>query len=473
MFFNSWAYALFLPLVLLVYYGLRHRAQNVWLLAASYFFYGWWDYRFLLLLIASTLLDYALGRWIASAHSRSSRKLFVALSCIANLGFLGFFKYFNFFVDSAARVLEALGMEPHLPVLRIILPAGISFYTFQSMCYTIDVYRGRLTPTRNLLDFAQYVAFFPQLVAGPIERATALLPQVQRPRTVTIEQWRSGWALILIGICRKVAVADSAALLVNETFPQAAGAGSFELLIALYLFSIQIYADFAGYSDVARGSARLLGFELMRNFEHPYFSTSITEFWRRWHISLSTWLRDYLYIPLGGNRHGELRTYKNLFLTMLLGGLWHGASWNFVIWGGLHGVYLAAHKLMLGDRKPATENRVRSIRAVVANALPWLFTLHLVALSWVFFRADTLANAWQYLAGIVELRGGFDLRPVKYLAACVLVLAIIDVPQYLSGIHSVCTRWPWWVRGVYYAGLVLTICLMRRDANVPFIYFQF
>ncbi len=473
MFFNSWAFAVFLPTVLAVYFTLSHRAQNVFLLLASYVFYGWWDYRFLALLGFSTVLDYYLGNWIAAAPNKARKLTCITVSCVANLGFLGFFKYFNFFVDSAARVLEAVGIEAHMPTLRIILPAGISFYTFQSMCYTIDIYRGQLKPARTLLDFALYVAFFPQLVAGPIERATTLLPQVEAPRTVNNDQWRTGWSLILIGICRKVAIADSAALIVNEIFPKAESEGSFQLLIALYLFSIQIYADFAGYSDVARGSARLMGFELMRNFEHPYFSTSITEFWRRWHISLSTWLRDYLYVPLGGNRHGHFMTYRNLFLTMLLGGLWHGASWNFVIWGGLHGVYLAIHKLMLGDRRPAADNRIRTIGGVIRNIVPWFITLNLVALSWIFFRAETFDGAWQYLSGIFAFRGEIDLRPVKYLLACTAMLAIIDIPQYLSGIHTICTRWAWWLRGAYYAALFLAICFFRSEGNVPFIYFQF
>lgn len=473
MLFNSWIFALFLPVVLACYYCLRLSAQNVLLLVASYFFYGWWDYRFCSLLAISTVVDFFCARGMEKTSDPRRRKQLLAISCLCNLGILGFFKYFNFFIDSARVLLESVGLNANLPFLSIVLPVGISFYTFQTMSYTIDVYRGKLHATNRFIDFAVYVAFFPQLVAGPIERATRLLPQISKPRIVTSEQFGSGCVLILIGLFRKVAIADGVAIIVAEAFPNAAAKSSLDLLIALYLFAIQIYGDFVGYSDIARGTSRLLGIELMRNFEHPYFSTSITEFWRRWHISLSTWLRDYLYIPLGGNRHGTFNTYRNLFATMLLGGLWHGAAWTFVVWGGLHGTYLAVHKWLLGDRQAESENRIRTIPILLRKLPLLILTFHLVALTWIFFRAADFAQAWEFLTGIFAMRPGLEMSPVKRLVAATALLLMVDIPQYLSKSHTVFTRWPVLARGVFYAILILALFALRTDGKVPFIYFQF
>lgn len=473
MLFNSWEFLLFLPLVLAGYYLLSRKGQNVFLLAASYFFYGWWDYRFCALLAISTVVDYFVGSALARGESERRRKGLLLISLATNLGILGFFKYFNFFVGSAEKLLEGLGMQANTMVLQIVLPVGISFYTFQTLSYTIDVYRRRLEPVRRPIDFALYVAFFPQLVAGPIERATHLLPQIQKRRKVSWEQFSTGFQLIFIGFVRKLLIADVVAVPVNEIFASPEQHGTMTLLIGLYLFSIQIYCDFAGYTDIARGCARLMGIDLMRNFEHPYFSTSITEFWRRWHISLSSWLRDYLYIPLGGNRKGTFNTYRNLMLTMLLGGLWHGASWTFVVWGGLHGLYLAVHKLLLGEKAPVTENRRRSLKEWPRDLFLMLLTFHLVALTWIFFRAEGIGQAWSYLTGIVSFSGGIDLFGVSKLGLAVLLLALIDIPQYRSGSHTVFLRWAWPVRGLVYAGLFVMLCALRSDGDIPFIYFQF
>ncbi len=473
MIFNSIEFFVFLPLVLVAYYALNLRGQNLLLLVASYFFYGWWDWRFLSLLMLSTVVDYAVGLAIVRDPPRKRRWLMVSL--MSQLGILGFFKYFNFFVDSAAVLLAALGFEPHLPVLRIILPVGISFYTFQTMSYTIDVYRGHLVPTRSLIDFSLFVSFFPQLVAGPIERATHLLPQFSVPRQVTRPMVESGCFLVLLGLFRKVVIADGVAPLVNAIFSSAPSASGPELCLGAMLFALQIYCDFAGYSDIARGTARLFGFDIMVNFAQPYLSRNITEFWRRWHISLSTWLRDYLYIPLGGNRHGIAATYRNLFLTMLLGGLWHGARWNFVIWGGLHGLYLTLHKFWLARRglKPATGKPARfNWRALVGVALTFL----LVDFTWIFFRCSSLGQAVEYIQGILVWRGGWRAFPL-FLAAKLLFYAGLtlatDLPAYRHDSQERMLAWPLPVRSLAYAGMLILLILLRPLDDTPFIYFQF
>ena len=326
------------------------------LLGASYVFYGNWDVRFLGLLLLSTLIDFCAGIWIQRGRERENRQLMrrvLVASLGSQLAILGFFKYFNFFVSSADALMASIGFNHSIHTLAIVLPIGISFYTFQTMSYTIDIYRGAFRPTRNFVDFALSVAFFPHLVAGPIQRARSLLVQIERPRVVTEEDWARGLTLFGIGLIRKVVIADPAGALADGYFADPGVYATVPLACGLVLYGIQIYNDFAGYSEMARGSANLLGFELMRNFRHPYFAVNISDFWQRWHISLSTWLRDYLYIPLGGNRKGRLRTYVNLWLTMLIGGLWHGASWNFVFWGALHGTYLAIYHAWRSWRGPA------------------------------------------------------------------------------------------------------------------------
>ncbi|NLX14084.1 MAG: MBOAT family protein [Phycisphaerales bacterium] len=326
MVFTSFTFVFFLAVVLPLYYALSHRWQNRFLLVASYVFYGAWDWRFLSLLAISTVVDYLVADRLHRTASMAGKRILLGISLCGNLGLLAFFKYFNFFLDSFNQLSASLGLGQCSWAIHIILPVGISFYTFQTMGYVIDVYRGRQEPARNFLDFALYVSYFPQLVAGPIERAGNLLPAIYRPRKVTPSQIGTGLQLILMGYLKKIAIADAVAPYVNDIFADPAHQSSVRLLLGLYLFAIQIYGDFSGYSDIARGVSRLLGIELMINFKQPYLSANITEFWRRWHISLSTWLRDYLYIPLGGNRKGTSNTYRNLMLTMLLGGLWHGAD---------------------------------------------------------------------------------------------------------------------------------------------------
>ncbi len=471
--FVSTDFALLLACTLCGYALLPRRGQNALVLAASYFFYGTWSWKFLGILCATTLMDFMVGQGIhaaAEAGDERRKKLWLRTSLSVNLLVLGFFKYWGFFTHEAREALGALGLHFDVPTLEVVLPVGISFYTFQSMAYAIDVYRGRVQPARDLLDFAAFVAFFPQLVAGPIERASHMLPQFASPRRVTLGHVRDGLWLLLLGYVRKVAIADTAAHFAQPIFENPGEQDRFALLAGLLLFSIQIYGDFAGYSDIARGTAKLLGFDLMRNFEQPYFARNVSDFWRRWHISLSTWLRDYLYIPLGGNRRGEARTYANLMLTMLLGGLWHGASWNFVIWGGLHGAYLALHRAA----SPALA-RVRGLGGdgwgealTLAGAVG---TFALVAFTWLFFRSTSFEATQAYLGGLTSAAFGDPrvLRPALVLAMLMLAL---DLPPALSGDDLVLAHKPRWLR-LPAAALMLALLALSRDSGQPFIYFQF
>ncbi|MGI9647274.1 MAG: MBOAT family O-acyltransferase [Acidimicrobiia bacterium] len=474
MVFNSFEYAVFLPLVFILYWTVLRKRQNHLLLAASYLFYGWWDWRFLSLIIVSTFTDFFVARAINGSEEVTRRRLLMFVSVAVNLGILGFFKYFNFFIDSAAGLLDSAGLEPNLPTLTILLPVGISFYTFQTLGYTIDVYRRKMEPTDDLLSFAVYVAYFPQLVAGPIERASRLLPQIQRLRVrLAAPQVRSGLYLILLGLFRKVVIADGLAPMVNEAFGRSGSGDWLRLLLGVYAFSLQIYGDFAGYSAIARGSSRLLGIELMENFRQPYLARNITHFWRTWHISLSTWLRDYLYITIGGNRRGRIFTYRNLMITMLLGGLWHGAAWTFVVWGGLHGVYLAVHRSLRHKSPKAADDPF-----TVGDIVPALVTFHLVALSWIFFRADSFSQAWDYLLGIVTLRGAVpDLVAAGDMLALLLPLGLmsflIDLTQRQARSQTPTLEWPTLSRGLAYGVMILGLIVFTGGGTVPFIYFQF
>lgn len=468
--FNSVQYALLLLVVVVVYRRLSRRGQNVLLLLASYLFYGFWDWRFLGLLWISTVTDYLVGRRMGNEDSAERRKHLLWVSMAVNLGILGFFKYFGFFTQSFAELAESVGWQVDAPTLSIVLPVGISFYTFQTMSYTIDVYRREMEPTDDWLSFAVFVAYFPQLVAGPIERARRLLPQFEKERApVGREQLASGLTLILIGLFKKVVIADALAPAVQTAFENAGTAGWLELMVGIYAFSLQIYGDFSGYSSIARGSSRLLGIELMVNFNQPYLSRNITAFWRTWHISLSTWLRDYLYIPLGGNRGTGLATQRNLMVTMLLGGLWHGAAWTFVVWGGLHGLYLAGHRV-IRHRSPSQDTdapRWRDVPAMVA-------TFHLVAFSWIFFRADSFSQAADYVQGIATLRAGALPLVDGLLLALVLAAAVtLDLSQRIGRRHEAILSWPAVVRGAGMAAMVAGVVLFSGQATVPFLYFQF
>ena len=469
MLFNSLTFFIFFAAVFLLYLFLPHRGQNRLLLAASYLFYGAWDWRFLALLAFTTTTDFWIGQSLAGTASPRARKGWVAASAVLDLGILGFFKYFNFFADSLAVLLESLGFHASLPLLRIVLPVGISFYTFQSMSYVIDVYRGVLPPARRWEDFALYVAFFPQLVAGPIERATNLLPQVQQPRTVSDYGVSHGAFLILWGLFQKVVIADNVCRLADAAFARPPAEG-LSVLLGVYAFALQIYCDFSGYSNMARGLALMLGFRLMLNFRNPYFAVNPSDFWQRWHVSLSTWLRDYLYIPLGGNRGGAARTRRNLMVTMLLGGLWHGAAWTFVAWGLYHGLLLVAHRWIEKILPPLAGRGWKLLKIAVF--------FHLICISWLLFRADTFRQAGDLLLAL--LTGWSALPPLAAWRPAAFALAFYGLPllameiwQYKSGDPLVALKAPRAVRALLYLALFYGLVIFGETHAQSFIYFQF
>jgi D-alanyl-lipoteichoic acid acyltransferase DltB (MBOAT superfamily) len=481
MFFDTPVYFLFLTLVVLVYWRLSRRAQNVFLLAASYFFYGWWDWRFLILIAVSTVVDFLCALAIDRSEVPVTRRLLLALSLTINLGFLGFFKYFNFFEDSLVQLLHSLGIENvNRTFIKIALPPGISFYTFQEVAYIVDVHNRRMKPARSLVDYALFVSVFPHLIAGPIQRPSHLLPQVQRDRAFHPHRFFDGLMLIVCGLFRKRVIADNCALLATAAFSGNLGRPSLAVVaIGCYAFAWQIYGDFSGYSDIARGSAQLMGFHFMVNFRQPYLATSLQDFWRRWHISLSTWLRDYLYIPLGGNRHGEVKTYRNLLVTMLLGGLWHGANWTFVVWGGIHGAGLAAERMMrkllqLPDRAETAQEQRRHSLFMPLAWLDRIVIFHLVCLAWIFFRAATVGGAWELVS---SLSAGYWrpelLTAFEFLALFTVPLFLIDLVNEYRGEEYLleCASEP--SRIVVAAVLVVALAAFSGNNLNAFIYFQF
>lgn len=469
--FVSWEFAVFFIAVFILYFFLNRKLQNILLLVASYIFYGWWDYRFLALILFSTCIDYFIAKRLEQADDRK-RLLLLYISIFINLGVLAFFKYCNFFIESTSLLLQQIGFKANITTLAIILPVGISFYTFQSIAYTIDVYRKRISAVKEFSLFALYLAYFPQLVAGPIERAQNIFPQLLQNRIITIEKIKSGLLLILIGFVRKIAIADMVSDEVKLAFDAPQEQTSFQLVRATLLFALQIYGDFAGYTDIARGTSRILGIELMENFNHPYFSLNITEFWRRWHISLSTWLRDYLYIPLGGNRGGAWLAYRNIMITMLLGGFWHGASWKFVIWGGIHGAALVFHKIW-SEYYPNRNPTAINFWAYSQNLLSWFLTMIIVCVAWVFFAATDTSTAGQILMGIISCNGEFNILDFYLPMGMIALLLFIDIPQYLKSNHTTMSTWHPFIKGFVYTILVLLLFLWGGKANEPFIYFQF
>lgn len=466
MLFNSFHFVVFFLVVLALNQPLKRWpvAQKLMLLAASYYFYGQWQWHYLLLVWFSTIVDYLIGlRMVRTAHPRR----LVALSVVVNLGFLAIFKYANWLIDTVNGTAAALGSALHFTPIDLLLPVGISFYTFQSLSYTIDVYRGVLPPRRNLLDYALAVAFFPQLEAGPIVRAREFLAELDGDQRVEFSDVKRALVLIAFGYVKKLVVADNLAPIVDRVFDAPAAHGFWDSLLAVYAFAFQIYCDFSGYTDIAIGCALLLGFRFPKNFDYPYAAQGVQEFWRRWHMTLSRWLRDYLYIPLGGNRKGAARTYANLMTTMLLGGLWHGASWNFVIWGGLHGAYLAAGRA-LGERVPAWQ-----ASNPLVQALRVLVTFHLVCFAWIFFRAHEFAQGRAMLANLAQ-------RPPEFHSAAHGSLALLLVALFLAQQAGALLDYKGRIaasRGPLFtlvlAAAILAVVWFSPGETAPFIYFQF
>ena len=474
MLFNSLAFAVFLPVTFILYWSLSRnlRLQNLFIMTASYFFYSWWDARFVVLIYLSTMVDFIAGQKIHAAKNLARKRMFLAFSLITNLGILGFFKYCDFFIESFAFLLSRMGVPVHLPSLRFILPVGISFYTFQTLSYTIDVYRRQIEPTKDFIAFSAFVSFFPQLVAGPIERAKNLLGQFLKPRTFDYDETHDALRQMLWGFFKKIVIADRCAYYVDSIFIVKESPTGVSLLLGIFFFSFQIYCDFSGYSDIAIGTAKLFGFRLMQNFNYPYFSTNIVEFWQRWHISLSTWFRDYVYIPLGGNRCSRPRHLGNIFFTFVLSGLWHGANWTFVFWGALHGLYYLIHIICVGTVSVSPENGPRSWLARAKQVLCGLLTFGLVGFSWIFFRSETILQAIDYIFSIFFFK--FGCIPDRMMPDLVLILVFILVEflqrnkTYALDIRHlpVFVRW-----GVYYF-LIFLIMNLYVPAK-PFIYFQF
>jgi alginate O-acetyltransferase complex protein AlgI len=471
--FNSLQFVWFFIVVYGVYRALPHRAQNWLLLVASYYFYASWDWRFLGLLVASTLVDYSCARAIGTTAAPARRRLLLFLSLGFNLTLLGFFKYFNFFADNLHGIFGALGWQLDFVTLEVLLPVGISFYTFVTMSYVIDVYRGDTPPTRDLLDFAVFVAFFPHLVAGPILRASTLLAQIDAPRRISRAQLRDGAWLIAWGYFQKVFVADNLAALANGVFDPSATPSGINVLLGVYAFAFQIYGDFAGYSNIARGTSKLMGIELIENFRFPYLVRSPQAFWRHWHISLSTWLRDYLYIPLGGSRGSEWQTRRNLFLTMVLGGLWHGAAWTFVMWGVYHGLLLIAYRG--ADRRPWFHRFVHG-PSPLARVASWALMFHLTCYGWLIFRARSAGQIGALTTSLATHFAPSSLDVPGLLAPLLLYVTPLLVVHAAEAAYDdvlVVPRLPAGVRYSIYAATFYLTMLFGNFGGAEFIYFQF
>lgn len=438
MFFNSIEFAVFLPVVFVLYWFVfknNLKQQNALIVVASYYFYGCWDWRFLSLILFSTVVDYYLGLKMEHCSSLKRRKLFLSLSIIVNLGFLGFFKYFNFFLDNISGVFSFFGNPIEIGTLEIILPVGISFYTFQTLSYTIDVYRGKLKPTKDFIAFTAFVSFFPQLVAGPIERATHLLPQFYKKRKFSYALAADGGRQILWGLFKKIVIADNCAELVNQIYYAPEDVSGFSLFLAAVLFTIQIYGDFSGYSDIAIGTARLFGFDLMQNFAFPYFSRDAAEFWRRWHISLSTWFRDYVYIPLGGSRVSHGKVIRNTFIIFLVSGFWHGANWTFIVWGGLNAIYFLPLMLLGKNRNNIGVVAEGRVFPKFKEVIQMVVTFFLMAFAWIFFRATDFNHAFLILKGIFS-PSLFSIVDSDFWGA-----SVKPIPMFLLIIIFLCVEW--------------------------------
>lgn len=477
MLFNSFIFLIYLAVILPIFYFLPKKYRNIHLIISSYIFYGYLDWRLGFLLATLTVVNFYTGKYIFQSPSESRKYLFLIASNVVNLGILGFFKYFNFFIDSFNVILSTFGANLDFLHLKIILPVGVSFYTFSAMSYTIDIYRKKFIPTNSFTDFALFISFFPKVVLGPIERAANLLPQFSKGLDPNKEQLKKGIELIITGYFKKVMIGDASGRIVDNIFAQPQYYSSNELLMGLILFSIQLYADFSGYSSIARGLAKILGVEIMKNFEQPYLSANITEFWRRWHISLSSWLRDYLYISLGGNRKGALRTYINLMITMLLGGLWHGANWTFVVWGGLHGLYLSVHKWFIKEKKVKDHRyQYNGLISLFSFATKVITTYLLVLLTWLFFRADSFGDAFYIINKFIFWENDELLARTMTISFCFFFAVILfDFFEFYTQSHNILSK----IKtvplrlGILTGLILITLTYMLVEKPMPFVYFQF
>ena len=482
MLFNSLDFAVFLPIVFILYWFVFQKnlkAQNFLIVMASYLFYGWWDWRFLSLIAFSTLVDYTIGLKLSKEVRVKKRKMLLLMSILVNLGFLGFFKYYNFFLDNFVSAFSFFGNEINANSLNIILPVGISFYTFQTLSYTIDVYRKKLEPTKNLVAFTAFVSFFPQLVAGPIERATNLLPQFYKKRTFNYTLAVDGLRQILWGLFKKIVIADNCATYANLIFNNSDDYSGSTLLLGALFFTFQIYGDFSGYSDIAIGTSRLFGFDLKQNFAFPYFSRDIAEFWRRWHISLSSWFKDYVYIPLGGSKGGTAMKIRNTFIIFIVSGFWHGANWTFIVWGALNAIYFLPLLLTNNNRNNIEVVANNTYLPSIKETFQILLTFGLTLLAWVFFRADNVSHA---LSIISEIFSGSILSTpnfegfTKSLVIILMILFFLAVEWLgrkglfaLEKIYLIKYK-PF--RWVFYLLLIIAIIIFGGDQQ-DFIYFQF
>lgn len=477
MLFNSIGFLIFLPAVFILYWFIfnrKYQHQNRLILLASFYFYACWDWRFLFLLIFSIGLDFLSGIQIEKSRSKKEAKFWLTLSIIINLGFLGFFKYYNFFIGSFSDLLNGFGFHANVWLLKIVLPVGISFYTFHGLSYVIDIYKKRISAERNFIDYAVFVSYFPLLVAGPIERATHLLPQIQRKRIFNYEQAVDGMRQILWGFFKKMVIADNCAPLVNDIFINYHTESASNLVLGAVLFAFQIYGDFSGYSDIALGVSRLFGIELLKNFSFPYFSRDIAEFWRRWHISLSSWFRDYLYIPLGGSKGGLMMKIRNTFIIFLVSGFWHGANWTFIIWGGLNALYFMPLLITERNRQNLEVVAVGKFFPSLRETLQILLTFALTCFAWIFFRAASVSQAIAYIGKIFS-KTLFTIPPhlpykVLSLVGLMLVIEWINRRMF-HGLEI--KRFNPWVRRILYLAIIYIIFRYANFGNNEFIYFQF
>ena len=489
MLFNSLSFALFLPIVFILYwFGTKGNLtrQNILLLVSSYFFYASWDYRFLFLLIFSTVLDYSTGLKMFNASSQGHKRFWLWLSICINLGFLGVFKYYNFFAGSLAEGLSLIGIHAGFWTLKVILPVGISFYTFHGLSYVIDIYKNKITPEKNFVEYSVFVSFFPLLVAGPIERATHLLPQIKRQRTFDYTRAIDGLRQILWGLFKKIVIADSCAEYANMIFNNSAHYSGAMLLLGALFFTFQIYCDFSGYSDIALGTARLFGIELLRNFAFPYFSRDIAEFWRRWHISLSTWFRDYLYIPLGGSKGGTLMKVRNTFIIFLVSGFWHGANWTFIIWGLLNALYIMPSILFNYNRNNLDTVAQGKLFPSLKELVDMCITFGLTVIAWIFFRSPDVRHATDYTQRMITglfngspyIDAGYFMKHTVGYGLPILVLFFIIVEwlgrEHQYAIYNWGFRYPKLIRWALYYSLVIVIFYFAGSGTEQeFIYFQF